>query len=103
MNMGTIGSRFIKYPPTVTRPGLYTIQQVKEHKTRYGPTLILTLTNSKGDKCSLFVSCPEEISDKSLLARLTKAFGNNTEQWLGKKIDMTLDRNDRLRADPVTR
>jgi hypothetical protein len=101
--MVEISTDFKKYPPTATRQGLYTIQQVKKHQTRYGPTLILTLSNSKGEKFSLFVSCPEEISDKSLLARLSRAFGKDTEAWLGKKIELTYDRNDRRRIDPVTR
>jgi plasmid maintenance system antidote protein VapI len=99
--MVEISTDFKKYPPTVTRPGLYTIQQVKRHQTRYGPTLILTLSNSMGEKFSLFVSCPEEISDKSLLARLSRAFGKDTEAWLSKKIDLALDRNGRRRIDPI--
>jgi hypothetical protein len=98
-----IQAKFTKYPPVATQPGRYTIQQVKEHQTRYGPTLILTIANSKGDRFSLFVSCPEQISDKSLLARLTRAFSDETDQWVGGKIELTLDRNRRRRVDPVTR
>jgi hypothetical protein len=92
-----------KYPPVATQPGRYTIQQVKERETRYGRNLILTVANAKGEKFSLFVAYPTEISDKSLLARLTRTFGNDTEAWLGKKVDLTYDRNARRRVDPVTR
>jgi hypothetical protein len=101
--LGKIDTKFTKYPPAATQPGRYNIQQVKERETRYGRALILTLANARGEKFSLFVAYPTEISDKSLLARLTKRFGDDTEQWLGKKIDLTYDRNDRRRVDPVTR
>jgi hypothetical protein len=101
--MVEIRAKFTKYPPVATQPGHYTIQQVKEHQTRYGRNLILTVTNAKGERFSIFVPYPEEISDKSLLARLTRTFGDDTEAWLGKKIDLAHDRNDRRKIDPVTR
>jgi hypothetical protein len=101
--MVKIDSTFTKYPPTATQQGRYTIQQIKEHETRHGRALILNVTNAKGERFSLFIPYPAEISDKSLLARLTKAFGDDTEAWLSKKIDLTYDRNRRRRVDPVTR
>jgi hypothetical protein len=99
--LGRIDAKFTKYPPVATQPGRYAIQQVKERETRYGRALILTLANARGEKFSLFVAYPSEISDKSLLARLTRAFGHDTEAWLGKKIDLTYDRNDRRRINPL--
>jgi hypothetical protein len=101
--LGKIDAKFTKYPPVATQPGRHNIQQVKEQETRYGRTLILTVTNAKDERFSLFVPYPAEISDKSLLARLTKAFGNDTQNWLGRKIDLSLDRNGRRRIDPITR
>jgi hypothetical protein len=101
--MVEIRAKFTKYPPVATQPGRYTIQQVKERETRHGRALILTLANARGERFSLFVAYPTEISDKSLLARLTKRFGDDTEQWVSKKIDLTYDQNDRRRIDPVTR
>jgi hypothetical protein len=101
--LGKIDTKFTKYPAVATQPGRYTIQQVKERETRYGRALILTLANARGDRFSLFVAYPSEISDKSLLARLTRAFGDENEQWVSRKIDLAYVRNDRRRVDPVTR
>jgi hypothetical protein len=101
--LARINAKFTKYPPVVTQRGRYTIQHVREHETRYGRTLIPTITDAKGERFSLFVPYPAEISDKSLLARLTRAFGDDTDQWVGRKIQLTLDRNGRRRIDPVTR
>jgi len=101
--MGKIDSKFMKYPPAVTEEGRYAFQEIKERETRYGRTLIGTVTNTKNERFSLFIPFPAEISDKSLLARLTRAFGDDTEQWVGRKIDLTLDRYDRRRIEPVVR
>jgi len=103
LSMGRIDSKFTKYPPTVTQPGRYTFQQIKERETRFGRTLISTVTNSKDERFSFFIPYPAEVSDKSLLARLTKAFGDDTEQWLGRKIDVTFDRYGRRRIEPTAR
>lgn len=101
--MGKIDSKFTKYPPAITQPGPYTFAQIKEQQTRYGRTLVSTVTNSKSERYSLFIPYPAEISDKSLLARLTKSFGNETEQWLGNKIDVTLDKDGRRRINPLVK
>jgi len=101
--MARIDSKFTKYPPTMTHPGRYTFQQIKERETRFGRTLIATMTNGKDEKSSLFIPYPAEISDKSLLARLAKAYGEDTDQWLSRKIELTFDRQGRRRFDIVTR
>ena len=101
--MQEIQTRFVKYDPPVTQSGRYTIVAQKDGHTQYGRSKILTVTSSKGEKRSVFVNYPEEASDQSTLAKLVRAFGNDPEQWIGHKIDVSFDEHGRRRIDPVVK
>lgn len=101
--MTKIDTKIMKYPESVRQPGRYTIVAQKEANTRFGRTIILTVNNTKGEKYSLFVAYPPEISENSLLALLVRAFGDDVEQWLDRKIDVTKDKDGNRRVEPVVK
>jgi len=101
--MQPILTNFVKYDPTVTEQGRHTITGQKDRETQYGRTKILNVTNSKAEKRTLFVNYPEEASDQSTLAKLVRAFGNDAEHWVGRKIDVSFDENGRRRIEPVVK
>jgi len=85
----------------VNEAGSYVIKNVKtKEQTRFGIANILTVSNSKGDG-SVFVQHSDEPSSRTNLGRLVKAFGDDTDRWVGKKIEVTIDDDGKRRIDPV--
>jgi hypothetical protein len=86
----------------VTQPGTYVIKSVKPlQETRYGPTLILIVASAKGEECSLFVPFSSETSKRTNLARLIEAFGDDTDRWTDKQVDVTFDESGKRTIRPV--
>jgi hypothetical protein len=91
-----------EYPEQVTQSGRYTIQSVKgPTETRFGLALILIVTNTKGEERSVFVPYAVEISSRTSLARVMAAFGDDTERWSKRRVDITIGSDGRRRIDPV--
>jgi len=89
------------FPEQVNEPGEYTIKQYRQPKElKYGVTITLITTNSKGEERSLFVTYKPETSDNTNLGRLVKCFGDDPEHWIGKKIEITFDQ-DKRHIQPV--
>jgi len=96
--------KITEYPEQVTQPGTYTIKNVKPpQETRYGLTLILIATNTKGEERSLFVPYASETSKRTNLARLIEGFGNDTDQWINKRIHVTLGTDNKRTIEPATK
>jgi len=96
--------KITEYPEQVTQPGTYTIKNVKPpQETRYGLTLILIVTSVKGEERSVFVPLSSEISKRTNLARLIEGFGNDTDQWVNKRIHVTLGTDNKRTIEPVTK
>lgn len=94
--------KITEYPPQVTQAGRYTIQAVKgPQDTRYGPSLVAIVTNAKGEERSLFIPYSAEVSNQSNLARLVAGFGEETERWIKRKIDVSIGNDGKRRIDPV--
>ncbi len=94
--------KLTEYPEQVTGAGRYTIQAVKgPQETRYGLTLILIVTTAKGEERSAFIPYSAEASNRTSLARLMAAYGDETERWIKRKIDVTIDSDGKRRIDPV--
>jgi hypothetical protein len=88
----------------LTQPGRYEIEAVKPpQETRYGQTLILIVTNTEGQQASLFVPYASEISEQSNLGRLVRSFGDDTDHWIGKKLDISIDQTGRRTVEPVAK
>lgn len=95
--------KITEYPEQVTEAGRYAIQAVKgPQETRYGLALILIVTNSKGEEKSAFIPYSTEASNRTSLARLLGAYGDETERWVKRKIDVTIDSDNKRRIEPVT-
>lgn len=91
-----------EYPEQVTQSGRYTIQSVKgPQETRFGLALILIVTNTKGEERSVFVPYSTEISSRTSLARLMAVYGDDTERWSKRKVDITIGNDGKRRIDPV--
>ena len=102
--MTRLDVKITEYPEQVTQPGTYTIKNVKPpQETRYGLTLILIVTSVKGEERSVFVPLSSEISKRTNLARLIEGFGNDTDQWVNKRIHVTLGTDNKRTIEPVTK
>ncbi len=101
--MAKIDSKIVKYPEPVTQPGRYSVAQQKESYTHFGRKIILTVNNARDEKRSLFVAYPTEVSDRSLLARLVKAFGDDPEEWIGRKIEVAFSKEGKRTIEPVVK
>ena len=101
--MTKLSVKVTEYPEQVTEAGRYTIQAVKgPQETRYGLALILIVTTAKGEERSAFVPYSTEASNRTSLARLLTAYGDETERWIRRKIDVTMDSDNKRRIEPVT-
>jgi hypothetical protein len=99
-----LATKVTPHPEQVSQSGTYKIRNVKPpQETRHGPAIILNLTDAKKTERSLFVSCPPETSKNTNLARLIVAFGADTEEWVGKRIRVTVDQDGKRRIDPLAR
>lgn len=92
-----------EYPEQVSQSGRHTIQSVKGPQvTRYGLALILIVSNAKSEERSVFVPYGTEVSSRTSLARLMTAYGDDTERWAKRKIDVTIGNDGKRRIDAVT-
>lgn len=92
------------FPDQVDQSGLLTIQEVKDpQETRFGLALILIVTNPKGEQRSLFVPYSTEISSRTNLARLLKAFSDDTTRWIGRKINVAISEDGKRTIEPVVK
>jgi hypothetical protein len=102
--MTRLNVKVAQYPTQITQPGRYEIRAVRPlQETRYGQTLILIVTSDKGQEASLFVPFATETSEQSNLGRLVKAFTDDTDKWIGKKLDLSIDQTGRRTVEPVAK
>lgn len=100
--MVKLESKIVHYPEQVTQPGRYLIKSVKPpQETRYGLTVILILTNTRGEERSAFIPYSSETTEQTNLGRLMKAFDSETDHWTGKQVDIALDESGKRTIRPV--
>jgi len=100
--MVKLETKIVQYPIQATQPGRYLIKSVKApQETRYGLTMIVIVTNAKGEVRSLFIPFSSETTEQTNLGRLMKAFDNETDHWIGKQLDVTLDESGKRTIRPV--
>ena len=63
--------------------------------TKYGTAIVLTLVGKDVVEKTLFVPYSERVTDQTNLGRLIAAFGNDTDEWVGKRINVTIENNQR--------
>ncbi len=94
--------KITEYPEQVAEAGRYVIQAVKgPQETRYGLALILIVITAKGEERSVFIPYSAEASNRTNLARLLATYGDETERWIKRKIDVTIDSEGKRRIIPV--
>jgi hypothetical protein len=92
------------FPEQVDEAGVYTIKQYKQPKElQYGSSLILSVTDGKAQERSIFVPYSAETSDNNNLGRLVNGFGGDPERWIGKKIEVTFDKEGKRKIVPVVK
>ena len=102
--MTKLGVKITEYPEQVTQSGRYTVQAVKgPQETRFGLALINIVTNAKGKERSLFVPYSTEVSRRTNLARLMQIFGDDTDGWLGRKVDVSIGKDGKRKIEPVVK
>lgn len=94
--MGKLSVKVVHHPSQVNENGQFTIKTVATPQpTKYGTAIALTVLSKDREEKALFVPFSEEVTDQTNLGRLIKAFGNETDQWVGKRINVTIDNNQR--------
>jgi hypothetical protein len=94
--------KIAEYPEQVTHSGRYIIQAVKgPQETRFGPALINIVANGKGEERSLFIPYSAEASSRTNLARLLQAYGDDTDRWVGRKVDVTIGSDGKRTIEPA--
>jgi hypothetical protein len=94
--------KITEYPEQVSEVGRYTIRNVKPpQETRYDLALILIVSSAKNEERSLFVPYSPEMSSRTNLGRLLHAFGDDTDRWVGHKVDVSIDKEGRRTIEPV--
>jgi hypothetical protein len=102
--MTKLPTKIADYPQQVTQSGRCTIQAVKgPQETRFGPALINIVTDAQGEERSLFVPYSTEVSPRTNLARLIQAYGEDTDRWVGRKVDVTVDKDGKRTIEPVVK
>jgi hypothetical protein len=100
--MTKLVTKIADYPEQVIQSGRYTIQAVKgPQETRFGLALINIVTDTKGEERSLFVPFSTEVSPRTNLARLVQTFGNDTDRWVRRKVDVTVGSDGKRTIEPV--
>lgn len=96
--------KIAEYPEQVAQSGRYTVRAVKgPQETRFGPALINIVADAKGEERSLFIPYSAEISSRTNLARLLQAFGDDTDRWVGRKVDVTVGSDGKRAIEPVVK
>ncbi len=99
--MTKLGITVDDLPEQVTEPDQYTIKAVAvKQLTRFGVSDRLTLTNTKGDR-SLYLQHSDHVTSRSNLGKLVKAFGDDPDRWVGKRIKVTFDEDGKRKIEPV--
>ena len=102
--MTKLAVRIAEYPEQVTQSGRYTIRTVKgPQETKFGLALINIVADVKGEERSLFVPYSTEVSPRTNLARLMQTFGDDTDRWVGQKVDVTIDKDGKRMIEPVVK
>ena len=100
--MVKLAVKIMQYPEQLAQPGRYLVKSVKPpQETRYGQTLILIVSNAKGQQGSLFVPFATETTGQTNLGRLVNAFGDDTDRWTDKHVDVTFDESGKRTIRPV--
>jgi hypothetical protein len=59
--------------------------------------------NPKGEERSLFVPYSTEVSSRTNLARLLRAFGDDASRWIGRKVNVTVGQDGKRTIEPVVK
>jgi hypothetical protein len=99
--LGKLSVKIVHHPGQVNENGQYLIKAVTTPQpTKYGTALVLTVVGKNGVEKALFAPYSEEVTDQTNLGRLIAAFGNDTDQWVGKRLDVAIENNQRT-IEPV--
>jgi hypothetical protein len=88
----------VAYPEEIRKPGTYTIREVKRTWNE-----IIIVTEPRGSLRIEYVEWmdgPDPVPENTDLARLIKAFSDETDAWLGKRVRVTFKAGI-CRIDPV--
>ena len=94
-----------KFLKPVKASARYTICDVTQKpELIYAPLLLALTKDDDGVDHGLFVPTWNQIkpSPTTNAGRLVLAFGDNTDSWIGKKIDIRIDQRGRKLVYPVT-
>lgn len=99
--MNKLNVKVSHHPAQVREDGEYTIKSVTTPQpSNYGRAIVLTVLSKDREEKAVFVPFSSEVTDQTNLGRLVNAFGDDTDQWNGKRINVTIDNNQRT-IEPV--
>lgn len=91
--------------PLVDEDGQYTITSVKTSRpTKVGnmPIMAVRVLNKNREEKALLLPVFPSVTDQSNLGKLVNAFGQETENWVGKRISVRID-NNRTVIEPMAK
>lgn len=101
--MSKLNVKVSHHPAQVREDGEYMIKSVTTPKpSNYGSAIVLTVLNKDREERALFVPFSSEVTDQTNLGRLVNAFTDDTNQWVGKRINVTIENNQRT-IEPVAK
>ena len=101
--MSKLNVKVSHHPAQVSEDGEYTIKSVTTPQpSKYGSAIVLTVLNKDREERAVFVPFSSEVTDQTNLGRLVNAFTDDTNQWIGKRINVTIENNQRT-IEPVAR
>jgi len=87
--------------PLVNESGQYTITKVTAPQpTMFGQMIGVRVLTKNGEEKSILVPVYAKVTDQSNLGKLVTAFGDETDSWVGKRINVKIV-NNRSFIEPV--
>lgn len=87
--------------PLVNETGQYTIKRVTEPQpTMFGQMIGVRVLNKNGEEKAILVPIYAKVTDQSNLGKLVTAFSDETDKWVGKRINVKIV-NNRSFIEPV--
>jgi len=87
--------------PLVNESGLYTIKGVKTAPTKFGSMMAIRVSGKSQEEKSILVPVFPKVTNQTNLGKLVEAFGDETDKWVGKRINITIE-NNRSTIEPIT-
>jgi hypothetical protein len=100
--MPKLNVKVVHHPAQVIEDGQFTVKSVTTPQpTKYGSAIVLTVVGRDREERALFIPFSSEVTDQTNLGKLVGAFGDDPDQWIGKRINVTIGDHNQRTVEPV--